>query len=171
MNEVKQIRMGPSNDVLAEYTHPFDVDEWSIEDRAGVRRFRGRLIGMGTSRRDDHNHGDPVMNGTHDFGLTRRCTACRWSEIYIFQIDERDTAAPPGALYCVYTLGPSVVPGEFTRANVRWATSGFEVMEMATVRRGDRGTPFLPAAHARAVAMASAVDEDVADAYVNRAVA
>ena len=168
---MKRIRMGPSNAVLDEYDQVFHVDDWVIEDRGGEREFVGRLIGIGTSRRESHSHGDLFMNGTMDSALTRRCTACRWSEIYVFKVNDRDHNVPPGARYCVYTLGPSIIPGENTRANVRWATSGFEVVELCTVRRGERGAPFLPAAHARALAMAANVDDDVADAYVNRAVA
>jgi hypothetical protein len=164
---MKQIRMGPSNAVLDEYERPFHVDDWVIEDRGGDREFVGQLIGIGTSRREAHNH-NLRNEATTDRG---RCTACRWSEIYVFSVSDRDRNVPPGARYCVYTLGPSIVPGENTRANVRWATSGFEVVELCTVRRGERGAPFLPAAHARALAMAANVDDDVADAYVNRAVA
>lgn len=166
--QMKRIRMGPGNaEDLNSLPNLYAPDTWTIEDRAGERVFTGQLVGMGTSQRENHTHhldlNGPVTN--------TRCTACRWSEIYIFQVDSNTRGVPPGAVYCVYTLGPSIIPGEHTRANVRWATSGFEVVEMATVRRGERGAPFLPAAHSRALAMASAVDDDIADAYVNRAVA
>jgi hypothetical protein len=163
---VKQIRMGPDNmERLLGSPNVYAPDIWVIEDRAGERRIEGQLVGMGSSQRENHSH-DPGS------GLANaRCTACRWSEIYIFQVQPGSPGVPPGAVYCVYTLGPSILPGEFTRANVRWGTSGFEVVELATVRRGERGGPFLPAAHSRALAMAASVDDDIADAYVNRAVA
>lgn len=171
---MKEIFAGPNNRSIFAYEDLFDEDEWIIEDRAGRRSLRGRLIGTGSSQRAEHNHGiSSVGFENAEPGVSvrnTRCTACRWSEIYIFQVSE-GRGVPPGAVYCVYTLGPSLVRGENTRANVRWATSGFEVVELATVRRGERGGPFLPAAHARALAMAAAVDDDIANAYVNRAVA
>jgi hypothetical protein len=166
---MKEIKAGPNNHAALMTLDDglFDIDDWAIEDRTGMRRLRGRLVGLGTSQRVDHSHGDIYSNGTQDSALTRRCTACRWSEIYIFET----VGEPDLRKYCVYTLGPSTIPGEVTRSNVRWASSGFEVIELATVRRGERGTAFLPAAHARALAMAAEVDESIAEAYVNRAVA
>jgi len=164
---MKVLRAGPDNQRLfREIITPFNVDDWVIEDRNGDRRFRGRLIGMGSSQREDHSH--PIDTGaTRQIINAQRCTACRWSEIYIFETSGmRDPER-----YIVYTLGPSVIPGENTRSNVRFASSGFEVVELATVRRGERGSPFLPAAHARALAMAAEVDDAITEAYVNRAVA
>jgi hypothetical protein len=166
---VKEIKAGPSNKaLLGTGNEIFRLDDWRLESRTGVHALRGELIGMGSSQRDDHSHiGDDVIMGRGGPHTTPRCTACRWSEIYIF----KTVGHPTAERYVVYTLGPSVIPGETTRANVRNASSGFEVVELATVRRGDRGAPFLPAAHARAIAMAASVDDDIAEAYVNRAVA
>jgi hypothetical protein len=173
---LKQIHAGPDNQSILAYDDLFDPGDWEIEDRAGVRKFFGRLIGMGTSQREEHSHAIAVGRINAEPGddardRNQRCTACRWSEIYIFECLTADATNPLRGRYCVYTLGPSTIRGEVTRSNVRWGTSGFEVMEMATVRRGDRGPAFLPAAHARALSMAAAVDSDIADAYVNRAVA
>lgn len=176
-----RLKMGPDNQTLflTQGQGVFNISDWEIEDRNGPRHFRGRLIGFGSSRRDEHSHptSDRAVISPRQMGKTEslaRCTACRWSEIYVFEIktaSKDDIIASMGAKFCVYTLGPSIIPGENTRANARWATSGFEVMEHAVVRRGDRHTPFLPAAHARALAMAADVNDDVAEAYVNRAVA
>lgn len=162
---LKEILSGPDNQAIYAYADLFDPGDWYIEDRTGGRRFYGRLIGTGSSQREEHNHPHEAFS---DRG---RCAACRWSEIYIFEVLLPSEGERLRGKYCVYTLGPSVIPGEVTRANVRWASSGFEVVELATVRRGERGAPFLPAAHAKALAMAANVDEDIADAYVNRAVA
>lgn len=159
---MKKIFASPDNHELLLYDNLRDEDNWELEDRVGTTRFRGRLIGLGSSKRDEHNHPNPV--GSHSM---LRCAACRWSEIYVFEITQPRTVHR----FCVYTLGPSVVTTENTRVNVRWATSGFEVIEFATVRRGDRGAPYLPAAFALALAMAANVNDDIADAYVNRAVA
>lgn len=156
----------------------YERHEWILEDRAGPRVFQGSLLGAGSSQRDIHSHGTTPVDGHPGQALfdsyqgRTRCTACRWSEIYIFRVHTSLEHGPFSAFkYCVYTIGASIIAGENTRANVRWATSGFEVIELATVRRGDRGAPFLPAAHGRALAMAADVDEDIAEAYVNRAVA
>lgn len=141
---------------------------WQLEDRNGFTQITGRLIGVASSHRTEHTHSVNFVNDGRPT-LSTRCTACRWSEIYIFHVAAGD--GPPTSHYCVYTLGPSVVVGEKTFANIRWASSGHEVVELCTVRRGDRGAPFLPAAHARALAMASDIDGLVETAYVNRAVA
>lgn len=161
--------MGPENLQVLGTPGMFDPTQWEIEDRTGIRSFHGRLIGVGTSQRQDHTHGSHDRHGELLMS-SPRCPACRWSEIWIFECTSVATDSDVGR-YCVYTLGPSLVPTETTRASIRWAGSGFEIVELATVRRGERGGPYLPAAHARALAMAAHVNEDIADAYVNRAVA
>ena len=170
---VRQIRMGPTNGPLLLDPRILDTGQvWQLEDRNGFTQITGRLIGVASSHRTEHTHGGSNTAGeiSNDARqITMRCTACRWSEIYIFHVAAGD--GPPTSHYCVYTLGPSVVVGEKTFANIRWASSGHEVVELCTVRRGDRGAPFLPAAHARALAMASDIDGLVETAYVNRAVA
>jgi hypothetical protein len=166
-----RIRMGPDNDEL-HLAPNFDTTQWELESNGDrVTRFTGQLLGLGSSKRPEHNHiaNTPSVMSHESHGHTARCAACRWSEFYIFRVEQGD--GPANAIYAVYTLGPSVVRGETTRVALHWAMSGFEVVEIAMVRRGDRGAPYLPAANARALAMAADVDERIANAYVNRAVA
>jgi hypothetical protein len=170
-----KIYVGPENQGLLAHEYLFDENDWELEDRNGEWvHLRGTLLGMGSSQRDEHSHGGSGMNGefSHDARqITQRCPACRWSELYVFHVQSALAVDAQRMPYCVYTLGPSIVRGETTRVNLRWASSGFEVVELALVRRGDRGAPYLPAANARALAMAADRDERIADAYVNRAVA
>ena len=174
-----RIRMGPDNaDVLENLPPGRESVPWQLETRDGFVQITGRLLGSATSQRLEHSHpiSTPERREVEVSGraigrtaAVARCAACRWSEIYIFRVEGGD--APPNAQYAVYTLGPSIVRGEKTFANLRYASSGHEVMELCTVRKGDRATPYLPAAHARALAMASDVDVRIENAYVNRAVA
>ena len=159
--------MGPDNGEQLERNVASKDDVWQLETRDGFVQITGRLLGAATGQRPQHSHNAAGLI-TEPRGVAR-CAACRWSEIYIFKVRAGD--GPPTSQYCVYTLGPSVVPGEKTFANVRWATSGHEVVELCTVRKGDRATPFLPAAHSRALAMAADLDGRIENAYVNRAVA
>ena len=167
-----RIRMGPSN--RDELSQPalelLQKDQiWQLEDRDGFSSFTGQLLGFASSQREEHSHPTDSRDLTAQRLFAGRCAACRWSEIYIFRVIAGD--GPAMGRYCVYTLGPSIVQGETTRGRIRWASSGYEVMELCTVRRGDRGEPWLPAAHSRALAMAADTDARVEQAYVNRAVA
>jgi hypothetical protein len=167
-----RIRMGPANATVLENLPPGrESAVWQLETRDGFAQITGRLLGVATSQRPTHSHAtyDRALTENRTPGLPTRCAACRWSEIYIFRVEAGD--GPPSGQYAVYTLGPSIVQGEKTFANLRWAASGHEVMELCTVRKGDRATPYLPAAHARALAMASDIDGRIENAYVNRAVA
>ena len=172
-----RVQAGPFNRELHERPN-FELTQWELE-RHGTHshdhttRFTGQLLGLGTSQRTQHNHEfssvgwENAQPGESLRGT--RCPACRWSEFYVFRVEQGD--GPENALYAVYTLGPSVIRGETTRVALHWAMSGYEVVELAMVRRGDRGAPYLPVCNARALAMAADVDDKIADAYVNRAVA
>jgi len=172
-----RIRMGPENYEFLGGDAPAgrETSVWQLETRDGFIQITGILLGFATSQRTEHSHVissvgfENAEPGVAAQGRNTRCTACRWSEIYIFRVEAGD--GPVGGNYLVYTLGPSIVRGEKTFANARFASSGHEVMELCTVRKGDRATPFLPASHARALAMASDVDGRIENAYVNRAVA
>jgi hypothetical protein len=172
MNEFT-LAMNTSNPLEITPEQTRDVARWELETRDGVLVVTGRLIGWGTSRRLEHNHtSQPARRTLHpsqQFTPEGRCSACRWTELYIFRVVAGD--GPSNGHYLVYSLGPSVAPGEKTFANTRWATSGFEVVELCTVRRGDRVEPFLPGSNARALAMAASHDVSIESAYVNRAVA
>lgn len=147
--------------------------EWSLEVRDGeMLTVTARLLGFASSRRLEHTHGRTYDTGRdHDRpardAQASRCPACRWFEIRIFRVDDTRHPGP----YLVHSLGPSVVTGERTFVRAEFAQTGYEVIELCTVRRGDRGEPYLPAAAARALSQAAGVDRGIQDAYVNRAVA
>jgi hypothetical protein len=78
----------------------------------------------------------------------------------------------PSARYLVLTYGRSRVPGETDKRRAAWTNSGFEVVEFLVQRdRGRSRAPFLPAASARVLAQAAEWDDDIREAFVNRAVA
>jgi hypothetical protein len=161
-----KIYVGPENEGLLAYEHLFDQNDWELQTRSDEWvHLRATLLGMGSSQRDEHSH-TPNREVT-----SNRCPACRWSELYVFRVHGTYAVDAQRYDYAVYTLGPSIVTGETTRVNLRWASSGFEVVELAMVRRGDRGAPYLPASSARALAMAADRDERIADAYIHRAIA
>lgn len=105
-----------------------------------------------------------------------RCSACRWFEVRIFEVeseragnDEKSSWEVADAKYLLLTYGLSDVPGEVAKRRAQRTNSPFTVLEALTQRRG--GNAFLPATSARVLSEAAAVDTDIADVYVNRAVA
>ena len=126
--------------------------------------FTGRVIGAGTSESRDHNHDTDYLvpaNTTDTSGVRRiKCSACRWQETTIYVTDDGQ--------FVVHTIGRSVVPGESDRHRVTFTSSAYEIVEVLTVKGNKE--PFLPDPSARALAQAAAVDDDVQEAYVNRAV-
>lgn len=102
-----------------------------------------------------------------------RCSACRWFEVRIFDVEsywnsERNSWVN-GDKYLVLTHGLSDVPGEVAKRRAQWTNSPYTVLEVLTQRRGQ--SAFLPATSAKVLAEASGNDVDIRDAYVNRAVA
>lgn len=135
------------------------VREWSLTDRDGSAvTFEGSLLGTGTSFQSEHSHvGDVPERGT-------RCSACRWFDVSIFESTDEDTA-----MYVVYTVGRSIVPGESDRPKIAWTDSAYEIVELLTTRKDD--VPRVPKPSLRALAQASQYDEDIAEACQRRNVA
>lgn len=131
---------------------------------------RGRLLGFASSQSDDHQYhpGDFARPGA-------RCSACRWFECRIFEVDaELDKLAgtPQRARkrYLVVTYGLSDVPNEVDKRRASWVDGPYEIIELLTQRGRQDRQAFLPAASARALAQAAYWSPDVNEAYVNRAV-
>jgi hypothetical protein len=167
---------GPDNPDIPALEAMRNDNEWVLETRGGETiHITGRLLGYGSSRRQEHTHGVTYESGhrTHNRsarnGQANRCPACRWFEVRILRVTRLTDATPNP--YLVHTLGPSVVPGERTFVRADFAVTGFEVIELCTVRQGERGEPYVPAAAARALSQAAGLDRDIQEAYVNRAVA
>lgn len=77
---------------------------------------------------------------------------------------------PARNAFLVLTYGLSDVPGEVDKRRASWTDSPHEIIEFLTQRGRHDGQAFLPAASARALAQAAHWNEDINDAYVNRAV-
>jgi hypothetical protein len=168
-----------SVDVLADAP----VDDQELE----YYRVAGRFIGYGSSWTDNHwDHGpdEYVQPG-------RRCNACRWFELRLFRelsdavelvpgvTPEQlrvtyDEAAELGQLgdYVVYKAGLSSIPGEVPYCRYDVISSPFEVVEALTTRKHTPGGPiaFITKPSALALASAARYDDELQDAYLNRAV-
>jgi len=135
---------------------------WQLRDKSGTEfTVFGSLLGRATSEQDEHN--DHV--GAHA-GRGERCSACRWFEVLILNVSEDEEA---GVEYLLYTVGRSIVPGETDRIRTVWTDSPRKVVAALVVRQD--GQPRLPIASDWALAEASDLDDDIADAYENRLVA
>jgi hypothetical protein len=124
--------------------------------------FRGAVLGSGSSKRDEHSHysGYYARKG-------EKCSACRWFEVTIY----KRTLPTGDATYdfVLHTIGNSIVPNEQRFSRVAETSSAYELVELLTVRPY-HGDPFIAAQSQRALAQAASLDDDVRDAYVNRAV-
>lgn len=146
-------------------------DEGDARNVVKTLEFHGAIIGSATSERDDHR-GHP---GTEYAPRNVKCSACRWLEvtIYLRRNGDPSTNDAPTYDYVIHTLGASDVPGEIDFVRLWETSSAFEVVELLTVRRnrapGNTET-FIPVQHARALAQAASIDDEIREAYVNRAV-
>lgn len=140
--------------------------------------FYGVKLGADSSEQD--THADHAGDYARKY---EKCSACRWFEVAIYrryvteEVDlETDPAHPrifeieptPGD-YVVHTVGGSIVPGEHRLSRISCSDSGFEVVELLTVRKSG-GEPFIATQSSRALAQAAALDDGIRDAYINRAV-
>ncbi len=95
-----------------------------------------------------------------------KCRACRWFEARLFR------ESGDGRRYLVHRTGRSVVPDEVTFTSHEWVRGPYEVIETLTTRpHGEDRTPYLNRASARVLAQAAAYDDDLNQAYIDRAVA
>lgn len=170
------------------------AQDYEIDGRDGeVFSVRAKLLGFTASRRDEHDH--PLAYDRDGAQVTfaeagTRCSACRWFEVGIYEVlgehagrctcglgDSEDGhhdvlcgLKSPTARYLVVTCGRSVVPGERDKRRTTWTDSAFDVIEVLTQRPDRAREPFIPAASRRALARAAQWDDDVRDAWINRAV-
>lgn len=171
-----------------------EVRDHTVLGRDGTEiTVRGRMLAYGSSQRDEHSHPvdvnpDPTGDGiTVSFAAkSERCSACRWFEVQIFQVDAEITSAcncdqapihgvpvhtpdcglePPSGRYLVVTAGRTEVPNEVDLRRAAFTNSAYEVVELLVQHR-DRGGPFIPQTSARALAHAAAYDANLRDAYL-----
>lgn len=129
------------------------------------------FLGFGTTERSRH-----VNHGAADYAPVKvKCPACRWYESRLFKVHDPATGATH---YLVHHVGASRVPGEVDWCRYEEAYSGHAVVELFTVRpspddldnHGRQRSPFLTRPGAAVLALAAGHDDEVDDAYVNRAV-
>lgn len=130
-------------------------------EQQGTTTFNGTVLGSATSEDLQHNHKGPYVSSTPANGKRPSCSACRWFEVTLYDDEDADE-------YVVHTVGRSILPDEIDYARVSRTTSAYEVVEILTVRQ--KGSVFIAAPSLRALAQAAAIDDDMRDAYVNRAV-
>lgn len=106
----------------------------------GEHVFEGRLLGGGTSQVP----GKP-----------------RWFEVAIY----RDLV---NHCYVVYTVGRTTVADEVPLIRLLETFSAFEVLQSLVVHHNEK--TYLPRQSDRALAQAAHWDDDIRDAYINRAV-
>ncbi len=132
--------------------------------------FTGIRLGHETSYQDQHTH-----HPRRAAAKREKCSACRWFEVSIYrryvevETSVGDMLGATGADYVVHTVGASNVPNEQRLSRIAVTESAFEIVELLTVRKIDE-QPFITVQSSRALAQAAARDEDVRDAYINRAV-
>lgn len=136
---------------------PQETMSFDLPTPDGPITVKGRLLGFASSQRDQHSHDDEFV------AKGGRCSACRWFEVRIIALTDDDDG------WLVHTTGKTTLPDEREYCRAIFTESAFEVIEALTVRK--TGTPSLPGPSARAVSQAAQHDEDIRDAYVNRAVA
>jgi hypothetical protein len=100
-------------------------------------------------------HAQRLGHGSSDDGQRPR-----WFVVDIFRTSD--------GVYVVYTQGMSQIEGETTFVRIVQTSSAFEIIELLTVYHN--GKTYLPRQSARAIAQAAQWDDNVRDAYVNRAV-
>lgn len=137
------------------------LEEFELPGAQGTTvKFRGELLGESNTRSPNHT-GHPNFPYIQPGG--DRCGACRWLEVQIYR------TVGEAQKYFVYTVGKTSVPREVDRITPVWTDSAFEIIEVLTVRKSGK-EPKLPAASARVLASAAQFDDDIRDAYINRAV-
>lgn len=147
-----------------------------------------RYIGYGSSHTQNHwDHTGPYIDRNPD-GSWPRCNACRWFEIRIFrelgddvELDDATdlnheyvAALEDDNLgnYIVHKVGMSMVPGEVPLCRYDVISSPYEVVEALTTRQIRDAGPrtFITKPSAMALASGAQFDEELEEAYVNRAV-
>lgn len=156
--------IGVAEDVPGDLPSASDVGKigtWTLSSKDSIIELHARFLGVSTSFMPRHNH--PKSRPAH---RNEKCRACRWFEPRIF----REVGGQQR--YLVHRTGRSVVPGEETYTSHQWVYGAHEVIEVLTTRRtGSDGVPFLTHPAARVLAQAASHDDELDDAYVNRAVA
>lgn len=149
------------------------TDVWEIPTEDGSISVHAVFLGTSSSYRSGHRGRRSPSNPTgqnhpgSDFATQAvRCSSCRWFEPRIF----RETG--PLRRYLAHRTGVSLVPGETDRFRLEYLVSAQEVIEHFTTRHTGPGSspPFLSVPAAKILGQAAGFDDDMRDAWDNRAV-
>lgn len=144
---------GNESGVEREWRLPTVTEDEYAEN--GVLVIEATFLGLGSARRNRHFPHAGVFPTRGE-----SCGYCRWFESRIFRVGPNE--------YVLHHVGRTLVPTERNMMRHERAFSPQEVIERYTIR--GRNEPFLSRPGARALAQASAHDDDLRDAYENRAV-
>jgi hypothetical protein len=148
-------------------------DEWTIPTEAGLVIVHAVFLGTSSSYRSGHRGRRSAVNPTGenhpgaDFAtIANRCSSCRWFEPRLY----RETG--PLQRFLAHRTGVSIVPGEVNRFRLEYLISAQEVIEHFTTRHTgqDSSPPFLSVPAAKILGQAAGFDDDMRDAWDNRAV-
>jgi hypothetical protein len=128
----------------------------TVPTRDGEVEVEGELLGEVSTHQGVHAHEGPAPVP----GSGRRCSACRWTQIWILDDEDADE-------YVVVVSGMSNVPGETTRGRVVRTASPTWAVDC--LRRAPGGRLTLPEPAREALAQAADLDDDIRDALHGRA--
>jgi hypothetical protein len=161
--QFQRVTSGTADAWLPAETDVGRIADWYLPSGDEVLRTRARFLGVGASYSDQHRHHGEYASASE------KCRACRWFEPRIF----RECAGQ--RRFLVHRTGRSIVPGEVSFTSHEWIHGAHEVVEALTTRRRDARTgsrtPYLTHPAARVLAQAASHDDDLSQAYVDRAVA
>lgn len=120
-----------------------------------LHEFTGRLLGVGTARRETHIHApdQPLPAGL-------RCSGCRWTEVRLYW-------SASSKCYVAGIKGHTEIPGETNRYRCWWSPSAEGALAVLLVepppRRasGAPGERELPVANRAALEQAAEQDPDI----------
>lgn len=156
------------------------VNDYVLKTKEGELRFRGKILGSGSSRSFLHTHpgfeyvtqaaGAASSNTGYQSSGKPKCSACRWNEVTIYRVAPSSIDAANGVpLYVAYTEGQTIIPGESVYTRAVQVKGGVALVDALTVRTVSKGA-FLPRPAASALATAAEDDDSIYDAFNDRPV-
>ena len=130
------------------------IEHITVEHIDGTLDAEVKLLGFASSQRDMHR-------------TDRSCSHCRWTEVRIYRSPDKDDDG--FWTYYVRTSGASSIPNERRFERVLTTNSALRVMEALTHRRD--GKVSIPRISIDAITEAAGRDDDLFEAWVERAVA
>lgn len=148
------------NTNLPDFAEAGDLGRWTFTDRYGsVAEIEGDFLGMGSSHRPSHQHRFPPYAEPG-----KPCSACRWTEVRLFQECEAPEGGERSGRYLVVRTGRSAVPGEETRTSFGYLDTASEVVR-SLISWSEDGAASLAYGPRQALVQASTYDDGLNEAY------